>query len=186
MGVQASNKTGLEGLERRGQSGSPELNERRIFGWRGQMGNEYAVKAMLTTSAMLFKASAAHTPGTVMRWLRPADFVMEDDLVPVGVSGDSPAQQICMDLCERWLWVIYITMINCGEMLTSLTFAQAQKYQGERAADGSHTALRVWPFPRDGSVWAGGCSHGQSGRPTQLHLLPMRAAQARSCSSRRR
>ena len=46
MGVQASNKTGLEGLERRGQSGSPELNERRIFGWRGQMGNEYAVKAI--------------------------------------------------------------------------------------------------------------------------------------------
>ena len=96
-----------------------------------QMGDEYAVKAMLTTSAALFKCSSEHTPSTVMRWLRRADFVVEGDVVPVGVSGDSPAQQISMDLCERWLWVIYVTMIECGEMLTSLTFKQAQTYSGE-------------------------------------------------------
>lgn len=95
------------------------------------MGDEYAVKAMLDTSAALFKCSSEHTPSTVMRWLRRADFVVEGDVVPVGVSGDSPAQQISMDLCERWLWVIYVTMIECGEMLTSLTFKQAQMYSGE-------------------------------------------------------
>jgi len=78
------------------------------------LGVEYAFEAVIRLAEEIFQMSEQHTPHTIMLAFTPQDFILDGELIPVGSTGDSPSQKLYMDLFERWVWIMYLTLMELG------------------------------------------------------------------------
>mmetsp|Transcript_24647 Transcript_24647/g.46747 ORF Transcript_24647/g.46747 Transcript_24647/m.46747 type:complete len:339 (-) Transcript_24647:253-1269(-) len=76
------------------------------------LGSEFAVRAVIDLTSELFQGPTKSSPKDIMSRFTSEDFVVQGDVVPIGVTGDSPSQQFTMDLFRNWVSVLYFTMIE--------------------------------------------------------------------------